>query len=35
MRDEGSDADMGAFIVDAKLLFPDIVEEKLITQRLP
>ena len=34
MGDEGSDADMGAVIVDAKRLFPDIVEEKLINQRL-
>ena len=32
--DEGSDADMGAVIVDAKQLFPDIIEEKPINQRL-
>ena len=30
LGDEGSDADMGAVIVDAKRLFPNIVEEKLI-----
>ena len=34
MGDEGSDADMGAVIVDAKQLFPDIIEEKPINQRL-
>ena len=31
---ELSEADMGAVIVDAKRLFPDIVEEKLINQHL-
>jgi hypothetical protein len=34
MGDEGSDVDIEAFIVDAKRLFPDIIEETLINQRL-